>query len=335
VAALSEDIAPIAVGPWRSVPRRLQTLACKSWAQQPDLPMSRLKEALAACPVQAMRIRHIELDPDGKPIVTMSTGRCPLYFLAGASLTTGSAVEFGTWAGSSTRCIAAGVNFTGGPDGRVFGFDMFRPGWSKPNMKKMLDQVSGTRFERDVKKQTYKFDMTRLFMFYTGSVYPSVKAVRADFDVDSAHKLQSGFRRQQLDLWSTDAAKGWEKTLKQVEIVRPFLNVGAIIVFADFMHRDTCAFVYSIWVPEYLELLTFFPGGAEFFFGLKKTLRAMPVQEGKLFMNQKDANHWRQVRDRIKADMARVYRPGLSELEMAFNISVANALVDDTFASLR
>ena len=90
-----------------------------------------------------------------------------------ARCTTKGIVEFGTWAGHSTRCLGLGANVTGIPN-RLFGFDNFVAGgsnWKKfANTPYMEAATKGgqARFniqpvlEDYVKKQMYPTPVTIL-----------------------------------------------------------------------------------------------------------------------------------------------------------------------------
>merc|ERR1712029_986787 len=76
----------------------------------------RYEIALAACDKRQLHekhIRHLTVDSEGNNVATMTVLTCPRYTLAGSSIRDGLVVEFGTWAGSSMRCMGGGLNQTG------------------------------------------------------------------------------------------------------------------------------------------------------------------------------------------------------------------------------
>jgi len=298
------------------------------------LPMSRFRQALGACLPARVNASHLLVDPDGHPVISMTRRTCPLYFLAGASVIDGSAVEFGTWAGGSSRCIAAGVNLTGKED-RFFGFDAFQPGLNAANMKKMLALAAGNRFEAEIRRVRFAFDMRKMFLFNTQSVYPTTVAVRADFS-RNLPQLQKHLGRRRLDLWTTDAAKTWAEVANQLNAVRSFLNVGALIILGDFFYveHDTSRLpdqipgVYHYLVPEFLEFLAFCPGNAHGFFGLKQHLPSLNPKLAPAATLGKE--YWKAVHAKALADLSRVYSAG--RLPNCTNQSFTQRQVDAIFA---
>ena len=154
----------------------------------------------------------------------------------------GSVVEFGTWAGHSTRCLGLGLNATGVP-GRLFGFDNFVAGGG--NWPKFKDSP----FYQAAQKGKGAYDILPVFYRYVrDKMYPSAVAKRGNF-----HKIDTAsvWRHKPVSLFTTDAAKGFGPTVLELGRVAPYLTKGALLVFADLISRNNKAG----WIPLYLTLV--------------------------------------------------------------------------------
>lgn len=308
---------------------KLQSLGCTALPEDgPGLPVGRFKMLLHACmPPENLRIGHLKLDADGHKVISETPLACPLYFLAGASVTFGTAVEFGTFAGASMRCIAAGLNLTGRA-GRAYGFDAFHTGLIKTNLQKLVDGAGQNRFSEEISQQGENFDLKKLFYFYTRDVYPSIQAVTAHFLKTSARDMRKGFENRQLDVWSTDSAKKWEDLARQLKIVSQYLEVGSLIILADFYQTQgnfgQAPYIYHHFIqgedfksPEvtgkinYLELLATVDTHAVF--GVLKPLPRIPTEMP--MPGGGNDKLWKRVYRRAATDAFRVKIAGFPSAE--------------------
>ena len=174
------------------------------------------------------------LDREGKQLATMSTYACCFNYAAGASVTDGLLVEFGTWAGGSMRCFAAGIQQTGHPN-RAIGFDAFKAGFIGSNAAKLR----GTRWW-DPKKTDYEMkelDLLPIYNFNVQDVYPTVRAQRVNFR--EHREVDSKLSGTTVDVFITDAAKSAAPLAQDIGAVAPYLRPGSILVFADFFFTNT------------------------------------------------------------------------------------------------
>eukprot|EP00310_Coccolithus_braarudii_P000893 CAMPEP_0183374348 /NCGR_PEP_ID=MMETSP0164_2-20130417/114233_1 /TAXON_ID=221442 /ORGANISM="Coccolithus pelagicus ssp braarudi, Strain PLY182g" /LENGTH=450 /DNA_ID=CAMNT_0025551367 /DNA_START=145 /DNA_END=1497 /DNA_ORIENTATION=+ len=179
-----------------------------------------------------LNLTHLaNYDRDGQRLATMSAYACPLLYAAGAALADGLCVEFGTWAGGSLRCLAAGVNSTG-HTGRVHGFDAFKLGFAGNTAKlretRWWANATMTRGGPD------NYDLLPAFLFQTQDIYPSVAAHKLNFN--RARAVSHVLHGDVLDVFATDAAKTTRSLQTELSVVLPSLRPGALLIFADFFY---------------------------------------------------------------------------------------------------
>ena len=169
-------------------------------------------------------------DREGQRLASMSSYACGFNFAAGASVDRGLLVEFGTWAGGSMRCFAAGVNQTGHVD-RAVGFDAFKAGFVHGNEK----QLTGTRWwdPRKTTRQMQDLDLLPIYNWNVQDVYPSIQARRVNFREVANVDRELGAAAV-IDVFITDAAKHSATLVQDLMAAAPYLRPGSVLVFADF-----------------------------------------------------------------------------------------------------
>ena len=218
-------------------------------------------------------------DREGKRLASMSAESCGPNYAAGVSVNQGLLIEFGTWAGGSMRCFAAGLNRTG-HKGRAIGFDAFEAGFVHGNEEKLR----GTRWwdEKMTRKQRQQLDLMPIYHWNIDDVYPTVRAERVNFRISQNVDNVLGASAM-VDVFITDAAKHAVQLAQDLATVAPYLNPGSITVFSDFFWEPTAddhprsneiLFTFGMLVPKTLQFLGISANGYAYFVVLKKVSRA-------------------------------------------------------------
>ena len=155
-------------------------------------------------------------------------------------------VEFGTWIGKSSRCIATGLanlamkKGSGTFKNNFFAFDAFK---AVERFK-----LKGTKWEG-----RYRTDSESILPAWREIVlekYPTAIAVPGYIAPTDNPEWGTQF----VDLFVMDAAKDYNNFLIQMKRVVPFLRSGSLIIFGDFSYPpgsyDQIALVYSKFVPR-------------------------------------------------------------------------------------
>ena len=169
-------------------------------------------------------------DREGQLVASMSAYACGFNYASGASVSRGLLVEFGTWAGGSMRCFAAGVNQTGHKH-RAIGFDAFKAGFIKGNEQ----QLRGTRWwdPRKSAGEMQKLDLEPIYNWNVQDVYPTVRAKRVNFNEKKKVDKELGASAL-IDVFITDAAKHASTLVRDLSTAAPYLRPGSILTFSDF-----------------------------------------------------------------------------------------------------
>lgn len=251
-----------------------------------DWVSSRFLMLMEACPAgSGWNTTAIErTDRRGEPLVAMTANVCGEYLAAGAAVGSGLIVEFGTWAGASMRCMAAGVNLTQ-QVGVAIGFDAFELGYVASNAPK-LQGMNARWWARATAqgKDLRRFDIEPLFRWQTEDVYPSVRAVRGNFRDGKVVRGALGTGGRVVDVFSTDAAKSDFQLLQDLANVADYLKPGSLVILADFFQMCSSSFppywqrrwVLARLVPRYLHLLGFH--GEHAFFGVATALSSAHIR---------------------------------------------------------
>ena len=224
IRALSLDLLGGAVHP--------ASLALKpSWPAAKFLSILHTPVGVWSESVEQTMDRLGSFDREGMVIPTMSAYACGFNYAAGASVSRGLLVEFGTWAGGSMRCFAAGINVTGHTR-RAVGFDAFKAGFVRSNAK----QLKGTRWWKEGEEhwqEMVNLDLKPVYEWNIQDVYPSVRGVRVDFRKPNQVERALGVEAT-IDVFITDAAKNARSLTQDMATVARYLRPGAILVFSDF-----------------------------------------------------------------------------------------------------
>lgn len=196
-------------------------------------------------------------DREGGALAFMG-GPCNLMYAAGASVRDGLLVEFGTWAGGSMRCYAAGLNTTG-HHGRAHGFDFF--------YASQYHKLRGTKWFEQAKQKGEKYDIMPIYYWQTQDLYPSVKAHRGNWQIESATRQALGDGTI-IDVFADDETKIARQLVGDFAIVADRLRPGALILLADWLlmaseygvstpaDADIVLFTfYALIIPKKLELI--------------------------------------------------------------------------------
>ena len=220
------------------------------------------------------------LDNGGATLASMTPPPvCVMLYLAAVAVGgNGTVVEFGTWAGGSSRCIAAGLRAGAVPSTAptvLYAFDFFLAGGNWKNLNR-------TRFAQQAQRERSQMDLLPIWHEYVSTVYTHLQLRRGDI-----HELGSNpanWDQRPVDLFIDDSAKSGAEVSRDFVYVSPLLRVGSIAIFQDFFFcgrpkkvGDHCllgnpGFVYSRLHPTYVRLL--YQYGSIAAFGI---IRAIPA----------------------------------------------------------
>ena len=210
-------------------------------------------------------VRPALVDNGGAALVSMTPAPvCLMLSLAAVAVgANGTVVEFGTWAGGSSRSLAAGLRAGAVPHtapSRLYAFDFFLAGgnWAKTSLNR-------TRFAQRAQAERERMDILPIWREYVSTVYAHVRPRRGDI-----HELGSdpaNWERRPVDLFVDDSAKSGAEVSRDFVYVAPLLRVGSVVVFQDFFfcgrpkqEGGHCllgnpGFVYWRLHPTYVRLL--------------------------------------------------------------------------------
>ena len=184
-------------------------------------------------------IEKLLRDRDGDQLPSMiGKDVCLALYSAGRGVKNGVAVEYGLWAGQSSRCLLGGMADADAPEGRYFGVDTFRE--SSGNLKKW----SGTKWEDKIEVGT---DFEFVWEYHALDIYPTAAA----YKMSASRATPSLYLDQPVDVFSTDCGKFNLKS--QLATVADNLRGGSMIFLLDFKHSyvvEQKALVYGYLVPE-------------------------------------------------------------------------------------
>jgi len=173
---------------------------------------------------------------DGSRIPSMSVVSCKFLFLLGLAMTSDEevAVEFGTWVGHSSSCLAAGLLSTGKP-GRLHCFDLFEMtvnshklnatfwhGWSKKDGKRVGTGIGGVP------------PLLPIFISIVHRIDPFVTTHIGDMQ---RHDVSSPamWGDKKVGVFAIDSAKSWKQVIAQTgNGLWANIGVGSVIVMMDF-----------------------------------------------------------------------------------------------------
>jgi hypothetical protein len=275
-------------------------------------PSARFKNMLTVCgsAPPSLKTESVLIDPDGVPIYSMTKRACALYVLSGASILEGKIAEFGTFAGASTHCIAAGANYTGLTH-RVYGVDLFKAGFASVNRQKLELGLQGTRWIPEG-GMTDDYDMLPYFNFHMKAVYPSIATVKMFIEPEK-EECRSKFARslgdRPLDVWTTDSAKGWHNLRSQLDMVKEHLHIGSIVILADFFYAhsgtDQLILTYEYLVGKSLRLIATIDHMSHAWFEVTDDIQLPEILTLER-EQQKGGDHWKEVKGRVQEDIRRV-----------------------------
>lgn len=177
---------------------------------------------------------------DGSPIPEMARVTCKLLFLAGyaANQDSGVAVEFGSWVGQSSSCIAAGLR-TAGLKRRLHCYDKYT--YTGGNA------LQGTKW----KSWPQESSILPIFKEIVHRVDPTVVAHRGDMsekEVSNASTWGGG----PVGLFAIDSAKSFQEVIDQTAHgIWEHIQVGGVVVMMDFAkHANQVLSFYAIFVES-------------------------------------------------------------------------------------
>lgn len=192
-------------------------------------PAEKLEALLAANPFDkdgkvGPEVEAIMKDPGtGKPVVAMvDTSACKLLYLAGQAVTDHSLVEFGTWLGLSSKCIAAGMVKGGAPGDNQYAFDRF--------------ELTGSALKKVVKTPHKNLkvgsDYQHIWKNNVHPVNPAAHHVKIMVD----EVLPSHYDHKSIDVFIIDTATTYPGALLHFGRIIDQVKVGSVVIFSDFLY---------------------------------------------------------------------------------------------------
>lgn len=180
---------------------------------------------------------------DGSLVPSMSRQHCYALFLTGLACTKEELfVEFGTWSGASTRCVAMGMSFSGCvAEFQVL--DAFVPS--------QLWKLKGSRFGR-----IRAVDMLSIWKEVVWEVNKDVQPIVGWIDAKTTKTLAPSWKNRGIDAFMIDSAKTHDQLVKQTIHIWDNLKVGAVLHLMDFIKTPQVELVYFVLKPHgYLRLV--------------------------------------------------------------------------------
>lgn len=179
---------------------------------------------------------------DGSLVPTMTQLYCYPLFLTGLACTTEMMfVEFGTWAGASTRCLAIGLKLSK-CDASFQVLDYFKP--------HQLFKLQSSRFQAQ-----NDINMLKVWKEVVWEVNEGVQPFVGRIDRGMTESFSRTWQQYGIDVFIIDSAKSHRQLLEQTFHVWDNLNVGAILHLMDFAKTPQVELVYLLLKPQgYLSL---------------------------------------------------------------------------------
>jgi hypothetical protein len=165
----------------------------------------------------------------------------PLILAGQAIQEAGVVVEFGPFAGMTTRCLGLGLNQTGAKNA-IFSFDTFE---NEDNWGAIRQQA---KWVVNVPEYDPKKNFIWVWERVVHGVYPTAKAIPGFISKETAHPAV--WNNDEIAVLSLDSVKGVLHWQDQLEGIR-MLKAGSILALQDFILTDQPTIVYGC-LREYL-----------------------------------------------------------------------------------
>ena len=177
---------------------------------------------------------------DGSPVPEMARLTCKLLFLAGFSMQqdSGVAVEFGSWVGQSSSCIAAGLR-TADLSKRLFCFDRFV--YTDGN------DLIGTKWESWPEDKSIR-PIFKAIVHRIDQTVVSIKGDMSNLNVSKPTSWGGGA----VGLFAIDSAKSYKEIIDQTSHgIWESIQVGGVVVMMDFAkHANQLLSFYTIFIES-------------------------------------------------------------------------------------
>lgn len=184
---------------------------------------------------------HLE---DGSKVPSMIGTYCDVLFMTGlACRAPSTVVEFGTWAGASTRCLSWGLKLAN-CSVEYYVFDRFT--------QHQTYKLKGSKFfgKEKVKMQTIWREVVL-------PVLPSIQALKGNIDKSiTAPFAPKWAKNGGIDIFMIDSAKTTGAFLEQTRHIWDNLHVPSMVHLLDFSKTPQVELVYGLLIPKgYFRLL--------------------------------------------------------------------------------
>lgn len=205
---------------------------------------------------------------DGSPVPSMTRMYCYPLFLTGLACRNETFfVEFGTWAGASTRCMALGLKLSK-CTATFQALDAFQPS--------QLWKFRGSRFFNGRKT----LDMLNVWKEIVWEVNREVQPLKGWIGKAQTEPLSQTWQENGISAFVIDSAKTHQQLVEQSVHVWEYLKIGAVVHLMDFAKTPQVELVYLLLKPQgYLSLVYMSFCSSPWTFVVEKRLKWSLIQQ--------------------------------------------------------
>eukprot|EP00614_Pseudopedinella_elastica_P000163 CAMPEP_0172601904 /NCGR_PEP_ID=MMETSP1068-20121228/22072_1 /TAXON_ID=35684 /ORGANISM="Pseudopedinella elastica, Strain CCMP716" /LENGTH=269 /DNA_ID=CAMNT_0013403075 /DNA_START=301 /DNA_END=1110 /DNA_ORIENTATION=- len=177
----------------------------------------------------------------------MTNVSCKFLFLAGLSMVGDEdvAIEFGSWVGHSSSCLAAGL-LSGGAKGRLHCYDMFK--WTGES------DLKGTHWSEWSAEDGRRMGIPTLLPIFVSIVHRVDPFVTPHIG-NMAEKVISSpesWGDKNVGIFAIDSAKQWNQLIEQTQHgIWSKIAVGGLVLMMDFAkHASQICSFYTVFIRE-------------------------------------------------------------------------------------